>query len=315
MANDKKRPNPKSLTGHRAFGTVCLYLLPSEVIVTVSHPPENGISNAERPPAADTQDISQLDRIIERLRGENGCPWDRKQTPRDIAVYLVEEAHELMQAIETGDVADILEELGDVLFQVLFIAKLFQEKGAFDLSAAAAVCADKMIRRHPHVFADGSADTADAVLRQWHVIKRAERAQKSGNAGTSVLDPVPGSLPPLARAYRISDKAARTGFDWDDLNGVMEKVGEEWAEFQREIHSDDAEARDRAAMEFGDLLFTLTNVARHARFHPDTALVSATRKFEDRFRHMEAAAAGRHIDDVPREEKERMWEDAKKAIP
>lgn len=261
------------------------------------------------------QDISPLDAIIERLRAENGCPWDRKQTPKSIAVYLVEEAHELMQAIEAGDEVDIQEELGDVLFQVLFIAKLFQEKGAFDLNAAAAVCAEKMIRRHPHVFGDGSADTPEAVLRQWHVIKRAERAEKNGTADASILDAVPASLPPLARAYRISEKAARTGFDWDGLNGVMEKVEEEWAEFRREIRSDDDESRHRAAMEFGDLLFTLTNVARHAKFHPDTALVSATRKFEERFRHMEAATGGRHIDDVPREEKERMWEEAKKAIP
>ncbi|GBC63713.1 nucleoside triphosphate pyrophosphohydrolase [Desulfonema ishimotonii] len=258
------------------------------------------------------KNINELNEIIQTLRGENGCPWDRKQTPKSIAVYLVEEAHELMHAVENGNSDEICEELGDVLFQVLFIARMFQEKGTFDLEDAARGCAEKMIRRHPHVFGDATVSSAEEVRQQWQQIKRTEKDAGAENA--SVLDSVPAKLPPLMRAYRISERAARTDFDWDDIQGVMAKAEEEWGEFRAEVRQDeDGNNREKVALEFGDLLFTLTNVARFARIHPDSALTSATHKFEERFRRMEQVAreTGRTIYDMPRDEKERLWDAAK----
>ncbi|PID73191.1 MAG: nucleoside triphosphate pyrophosphohydrolase [Desulfobacterales bacterium] len=275
--------------------------------------------------------LAELTGIIRRLRGENGCPWDRRQTPEKMAVYLVEEAHELMQAISTGNGDHIREELGDVLFQILFIAELYREKGAFSLDEAAAASTGKMIRRHPHVFGDASAEDPEAVRRQWHEIKQRER---KAHPPASVMDSVPQSLPPITRAYRISERAVRTGFDWDDAAGVMKKAEEEWREFRTEVRaveraetgapdrkkesaSAERTALEKASMEFGDLLFTLVNVARMTGVHPDCALSAATRKFEDRFKDMEAAAAasGRAIDQVPRTEKEVLWEEAKTRHP
>jgi tetrapyrrole methylase family protein/MazG family protein len=256
---------------------------------------------------------------IASLRSETGCPWDRKQTPESIAVYLIEEAHELLAAIESGNTEDICEELGDVLFQVLFIAKFFEEKGLFDIEAAARKSAEKMIRRHPHVFGDVTITETEAVRRQWHEIKKQEKNGRSG----SVLDSVPRNMPALMRAYRISERAARTGFDWDDMGGVMDKVEEEWSELKAEIGKNGVEPsrseqrREQIALEFGDVLFTLVNVARFARIHPESALVSATQKFERRFHHLEqtAEATGRDIDAVPRQEKEQLWNQAKKIPP
>jgi MazG family protein len=262
--------------------------------------------------------LETLDGIITSLRGENGCPWDRKQTPESIGVYLIEEAHELLEAIESSDPEEICEELGDVLFQVLFIAKFFEEKGLFSIESAARKSAEKMIRRHPHVFGEVAITEAEAVRQQWHEIKKQEK--KNLSAQRSILDSVPRNMPALMRAYRISERAARTGFDWDDITGVMGKVEEEWSELKSEMDrngNDGAAAekqQEKIALEFGDVLFTLVNVARFARIHPETALTRSTRKFEERFHHLEqtAQASGRDIDSVPREEKEQLWQEAKK---
>lgn len=269
----------------------------------------------------DKNPIQQLDKIIESLRSENGCPWDKKQTPESIGLYLIEEAHELLEAIESGDPANICEELGDVLFQVLFIAKLCEEKGQFSVETAAQKSAEKMIRRHPHVFGDVTITETEAVRQQWHEIKKQEKSGRS--TASSLLDSVPRNMPALMRAYRISERAARTGFDWDDISDVMGKVEEEWSELKAEIGEKDADTapsdnhQERIALEFGDVLFTLVNVARFAQIHPETALVSATRKFEKRFHHLERAAAqsGRDIDAVPRDEKEQLWVQAKAILP
>jgi MazG family protein len=263
----------------------------------------------------DLKKLKNVDDIISTLRGEKGCPWDRKQTPRNIAVYLIEEAHELMAAIESGDPAAVCEELGDVLFQVLFIGRMYQEQGLFDMESAASAIAEKMIRRHPHVFGDSFLETADQVRQQWHEIKMAE---KKNTRASSLLDAVPDSLPALMRAYRISERAVRAGFDWDNILGVMEKVEEEWDEFKAEIGGtgDDTGSKDKVSDEFGDILFTLVNVARFARIHPETALAGSTQKFEQRFRRMEQAAlsTGRTLDQVPRDEMERLWDEAKQYI-
>ena len=274
----------------------------------------------ESPPVTpDQNDLSALIRLIERLRGENGCPWDKKQTPRTLAVYLIEEVYELVDAIASKSPEDVCEELGDVLFQILFMAHLYQKAGHFDLQDVARRNTDKMIRRHPHVFGQETAATSEEVRQRWHTIKMTE---KNHDVNAGLLDSVPSGLPALIRAYRISERAARAGFDWDTISGVMEKVEEEWAEFKSEVDNIppsgaqmDAKAREKLSLEFGDVLFTLVNVARFAKLHPETSLADATRKFEKRFKHMEQAIVqnGRQIDAVPYSELNALWEKAKQA--
>lgn len=260
-----------------------------------------------------TSRIASLIRLIEILRGENGCPWDRKQTPRTLAIYLIEEVYELVDAIESGNPEAVCEELGDVLFQVLFVARLFEETGHFNIEDVADMIAEKMVRRHPHVFGDERADSADEVRMRWHQIKKKENAHARTK---SVLDSVPAKLPALMRAYRISERAARTGFDWNDIDGVIGKAEEEWSEFNRELaEQKNGEANsDRSAMEFGDVLFTLVNVARLAGIHPETALTRSIHKFEKRFRHMEqkAAESGRDLESLSMTDLDRLWEKAKR---
>jgi MazG family protein len=267
----------------------------------------------------DLKDISALVRLIEKLSGENGCPWDKKQTPRTLAVYLIEEVYELVDAIESKSPEDVCEELGDVLFQILFIAHLYQKAGHFDLQDVARRNTRKMIRRHPHVFGQETAATSEEVRQRWHTIKKAEK-NHAGNTG--LLDSVPSGLPALLRAYRISERAARAGFDWKTIAGVMEKVEEEWAEFKCEVDKIpvsgtqlDAKAQEKLSLEFGDVLFTLVNVARFAKIHPETSLADSTRKFEKRFKHMEQAINqnDRQIDAVPHSELNTFWENAKRA--
>jgi len=261
-----------------------------------------------------TTPIASLIRLIETLRGENGCPWDRKQTPRTLAVYLVEEVFELVDAIESGKPEDVCEELGDVLFQILFVARLFEETGHFSIEDAAGGISEKMVRRHPHVFGNEQARSTDEIRERWHQIKKKENPQ---SGMTSVLDSVPVGLPALMRAYRISERAARTGFDWPDIGGVIRKAEEEWSEFNRELDGEhpDVDKNDRATLELGDVLFTLVNVARFADIHPETALTRSIHKFEKRFRHMEQelSKSGRELESASREELDRLWERAKAA--
>ena len=251
--------------------------------------------------------------LIRRLRAPEGCPWDRKQTPSSLVNYLLEEAHELAAAIASGNTEAVCEELGDVIFQVLFMVEMYQETGAFDLSAVAARNIEKMVRRHPHVFGERRDMSTEEIRANWHAIKQQEKAAADA-ADRSLLDSVPKNLPALMRAYRISERAARAGFDWSALDGVMAKVEEEWREFkQARQPGTDANAPQAAAMEFGDILFTLTNVARFARFHPESALAASVDKFERRFRLMESdfARQGRDIASADRDELEAAWERAK----
>jgi MazG family protein len=222
-------------------------------------------------------------------------------------VYLTEEIYELIEAVESGHSDDVCEELGDVWFHILFLAYMYQQAEAFDIGDVARRITEKMIRRHPHVFGDGDIDDADAVRAQWHQIKKGE---KKRDQTASVLDSVPRKLPALLRAYRVSERAARTGFDWDDVWGVIEKVEEELGELKAAL-SEGSQAK--AVMEFGDVLFTLANVARLARMHPEPALTQSINKFEKRFRHMEQAIGkdGKTLEAVPQNEKEVYWEKAK----
>lgn len=252
--------------------------------------------------------------LIQRLRGKNGCPWDQKQTPQSLAIYLVEEMYELVDAITSGDSKAVCEELGDVIFQVLFISELFSETGAFDLDTAVRRNLEKMVRRHPHVFGDQKVDSTDAVRENWHAIKKEEQ-KATQREQASLLDSIPASLPALMRSYRVSERAARTGFDWNDLAEVMAKVEEEWDEFKTAAQSaEDERSRDKAAVEFGDIIFTLSNVARFMKFHPETALTAAINKFEQRFRWMEQnfRRQGQELESATREEMDRAWDVAKR---
>ena len=254
--------------------------------------------------------IDALIRLIEALRGEDGCPWDRRQTPRSMANYLVEEMYELIEAMESETPDDVCEELGDVWFHVMFIAQLYKEMGHFDVAEVAQRISDKMIRRHPHVFGDATVENASDVKSRWQEIK-AEEKKNLRNA--SILDSVPKKVPPLMRAYRISARAAGAGFDWDDIWGVIAKVEEELSELKNALKG---ESREKIALELGDMLFTLVNVARFAKIHPDSALNGSIKKFEDRFRHMEQALSDekKRLEAVPQDEKEVYWEAAKKIV-
>jgi len=213
--------------------------------------------------------IDRLTTLIQTLRDENGCPWDRKQTPDTMTRYLIEEVYELADAIASKNANAVCEEAGDVLFQLLFVINLFRESGHFCLQDVVETNVEKMVRRHPHVFGDVSATTPETVSQNWDKIKR----QEKGPAGHgSVLNSIPSSMPALLRASMVSERAAKTGFDWDDIDAVMAKTMEEWEEFARELDAPEGRAgNDKAAMEFGDVLFTMVNVARFARIHPETA--------------------------------------------
>ena len=255
--------------------------------------------------------IEDIVNLIETLRGDTGCPWDKKQTPEAMVRYLAEEAFELMDAIHSDNDSDICEELGDVLFLVLFLAAQFQSSGRFDIKTLVKRNLEKMIRRHPHVFGEKNALTPEKVRERWRLIKRQERAEGQNSA---ILGTVPKSLPALMRAHRISERAAGSGFDWDDIRGVMKKAEEEWDELKQELAKEpSADNRKSIELEFGDVLFTLVNVARFAGLHPETALASSTRKFETRFNSMEKMAHEMQtcFEDLSHDEMHRLWETVK----
>lgn len=254
--------------------------------------------------------ITPLLEIIRRLRGEGGCDWDKKQTPDTMWRCLAEEAYELEEAIVKDDTPNIIEELGDVLFQVLFIFEIFREEGRFGFSDVVEQVAEKMIRRHPHVYSDARIDSEDALNRQWDQIKAGEKAAAGVEKHRSVLDGVPSGMPGLIRALKVSKSAVKAGFEWDDLQQVLDTAKSEIKEFEVALEKG---TRDEAMMEFGDILFSLVNVARFAGFHPETALHKSTAKFEGRFRTMEKDLKRRELDlrKMPSSEKERHWQSAK----
>ncbi len=253
--------------------------------------------------------------LIDTLRGDNGCPWDREQTPASMANYLAEETFELKEAIGNDDPGEVCEELGDVLFLLLFILRLYETRGAFDFEQVVSRVTAKMVRRHPHVFGDRKLDSAAQVRRQWQQIKKNE--QKSSRPVSS-LDSVPSGLPALLRAYLVSERASQAGLDWPDMDGVLARVSEEWAEFNRELdqQAGSAGATENLALEFGDVLFTLATVARFAGFHPETALSGAIQKFENRFRRLESilAGQGREMRSLSQAELDDLWEQIKTDI-
>ncbi len=255
--------------------------------------------------------IAELLKIIKTLRGKNGCAWDKQQTPKTMLIYLKEEVHELIDAINSEEPAAVLEELGDMLFLIFFITNLFEEAGHFNISQVAEENRKKMITRHPHVFDTIQEDNIENIKKRWHKIKMKE---KNHAASDSILDSIPSSLPALMRAYRISDRAAKAGFDWDDISGVMEKVNEEFEEFKFELFKNTDKNNNKSSMEFGDILFTLVNVARFAKIHPETALTESIHKFENRFKYMEKTVnkKGVALESLTRTEMDTLWNESKK---
>lgn len=249
--------------------------------------------------------FARMRALIERLRADDGCPWDREQTVESVRPNLLEEAHEVAAAIDSGDWDDLRAELGDLLFQVGFIARLAEERSDFDLDQVADAVVEKMIARHPHVFGDEVAETAGEVRKLWEQNKQS--AREEGKQEGSALDGVPTTLPALTGAYRLSLKAAALGFDWPDVDGVVDKVAEEARELTAESDP------DRVADEFGDLLFALVNLGRHLGLDPEGALAAANLKFRRRFVGLEALLAERRVraSDLDVEELEELWQEAK----
>jgi len=262
-------------------------------------------------PRSDPGDIAALLEVMARLRDPNsGCPWDVEQDFSTIAPYTIEEAYEVADAIDRGDMAELKEELGDLLFQVAFHSQMAAEAGAFEFRDVVAAVVDKMVRRHPHVFGDAAIEDAEAQTEAWEAHKAKERAAKGRDAG--LLDDVPKALPALMRAAKLQKRAARVGFDWPEARQALDKVQEEMAELAEAVTELDDPEKIRE--ELGDLLFVYSNLARKLDVDPEDALRRANGKFERRFRYIERALAeqGRTPDDASLEEMDALWNAAKK---
>ena len=261
--------------------------------------------------------FERLVAVQARLRAPDGCPWDREQTHATLRTYLIEEAYEVLEALESGDDAKFAEEMGDLLLQIVFHSQIAREERRFTVADVVREIHDKMVRRHPHVFGEKRAKDAAEVLKNWEQLKKEERkASKekgSGNAEgkpASLLDGVSKALPAALEGFQLTRRAARIGFDWENADGVLDKMKEETDELRRTLDAKDA---PRTEEEMGDLLFSVVNVARFLHVDPEIALKKANAKFVARFRRMEemAAESGRALADVPRAEMEELWEAAK----
>ena len=254
--------------------------------------------------------MDRLTNIMDRLRGPDGCPWDREQTYETLATFLLEETYEVLEAMRQGPPAAHCEELGDLLFQIVFQCRIARERGEFDIEAVMRGIGDKIVRRHPHVFGTTRLGTSDEVLRQWEQIKIEERRDTRQG---SMFASVPRALPALLKALRISSKVSRVGFDWPDLRGLLEKLDEETIEMRRALRSNRTRAIEE---EIGDVLFTVANVARHVGIDPERALQEANRKFVDRFHYIERRLRDEGLVAAPenRRRMEALWQESKKAL-
>lgn len=250
-----------------------------------------------------------LEDLLRRLRGPDGCPWDREQRLGDLRAYVLEEAHEVAAAIDAGDLEEIAEELGDLLFQVVFISHLVEEDGGRDLQSIIAGVHDKLVERHPHVFGEQRLEDAESVRRSW---EQRKARQRDG----SILQGVPASLPALVAAYRMTQKAAGVGFDWSSPQEVLEKLDEEVAELRAALAEMEGGVTPAVREEVGDLLFTVANLARKLELDPAAALAGSNAKFRRRFGFIERALAadGRRVDEAGREELEELWRAAKSEL-
>jgi len=254
------------------------------------------------------EDLSQfaaLVDIIAKLRAPDGCPWDKKQTHASLRENLLEECYEVLEALDEGDSGKLCTELGDLLMQIVLHSQIAAEAGEFELGEVISSINTKLIQRHPHVFGSLKVKDADEVLLNWEALKKEERGSEA-----SMLDNVPRQMPALAYSQEIQSRVARVGFDWEDIDGVIEKLAEEVSEFKR------AESGERKEMEFGDLLFTLANIARRLGVDSEAALREANRRFYCRFAYMEEVChqRGVNIGDLSFTEQNALWEEAKKAV-
>ena len=263
--------------------------------------------------------MMELVTLMENLRDpQHGCAWDRKQTFRSLTRHTLEEVYEVVDAVEQGEAAKVCDELGDLLFQVVFYARIAEEQSLFDLGDVANAIKAKLLHRHPHIFPDGtlasfgqpSPLTAEQVEHNWELIKNAEREALQRSGTVSVVDDVPRALPAIERAGKLQKRAASVGFDWPDVSGVTAKLAEESAELQAAIASGD---QSQQTHELGDLLFTCVNLARHLKIDPEGALRQASQRFETRFRHVEKSAAnhGTVLSDCDPEQLDLWWNEAK----
>jgi MazG family protein len=255
--------------------------------------------------------FAELVRIMAKLRASGGCPWDRKQTFDTIKSYLLEETYEVMDAIDRRDWPGLEEELGDLLLQPVFLAEMAGEESLFTISGSLDAINQKLVRRHPHIFGDAQAETPEDVKLRWDEIKKQEKVAQGATPGASALDAVPRNLPALVEAEKIGHKAAGLGFEWPDIEGVIDKLQEEAAELANARASQD---QAHIEHELGDLLFTVVNLARFLKVDPEQALRKTNSRFRRRFAHVEAEvhAAGSSLPETPLEKMEELWQSAKR---
>jgi tetrapyrrole methylase family protein/MazG family protein len=246
--------------------------------------------------------LDDLKALLARLRGEGGCPWDRKQNTESLKIYLLEEAYELADALDRKATEEISEECGDLLFQIVFLCRVFEEQGDFDLGLVIEGIYNKMVRRHPHIFGDTQWENAEQVVQGWQDLKAREKA------GQDPFESIPVLTPSLLKAHRISQRAAGLGFDWPDIHGVMEKVHEELEELEEAIQKNDLSAANE---ELGDLLFTLVNVGRFLNLPAENALRQTIQKFLKRFQRMSSDPRFTDKEALTLEEWERLWNRSK----
>ncbi len=255
--------------------------------------------------------LEHLQSVIDTLIGPEGCPWDKEQTAQSLADYVIEESHELVEAIRFGSTKDVCEELGDVAFLLLFIAKLYENKGEFSLNTALTMNAEKMVRRHPHVFANTTFENLDEQLKAWEAIKRSEK-ESNAEKPAGIFDSLPKGLPALIKAYRIHSKAARVNFTWPEEQDVEQQVEAEWLEWIDVAQGQDKEAQSH---ELGDMLFTLVELGRRKGIKASEALDQSTHRFLQRFAAMEALARQRNLDfaSLDLDAKDALWDEVKAA--
>jgi tetrapyrrole methylase family protein/MazG family protein len=254
-----------------------------------------------------TDNFEKLVHLMATLRGPEGCPWDRKQTADSLKPFLIEETYEVVDALEEGNPDKIKEELGDLLFQIIFHARIAEEQGRFAIRDVISANLEKMIRRHPHVFGEEKLTTDKEVLANWEEIKKKEKGYEQRK---SILEGVPRSMPALIRAHRLQERAARVGFDWSKIDEALPKLDEEIAEFKESLKSEDT---DRIEEELGDIFFMLVNLSRFLDVDPEEALRKTISKFIRRFRYIEesAAEAGKSLSDMTLDEMEKLWQESK----
>jgi len=260
--------------------------------------------------SSEQNSFERLVGIMKRLLDPDGCPWDKEQTHESLKPYIIEESYEVCDAIDRGDFDDLKEELGDVALQIVFHAELARRAGEFDIYEVLNSICNKLTLRHPHVFGDTDVKTSREVLANWEEIKKKEKSKKK-KGDASILDGIPGNMPALALSWRLQERAANVGFDWDKTDDVRKKVMEEWKEMTRACSGGDHEKIEE---EFGDLLFALVNLSRFVGVNPEQALRKTIVKFETRFRHIEKRAAenGRRLSEMSLGEMDKFWDEAKK---